>query len=404
MTAAHQAHVRILGPLQVEDGRGPVALGGHKPRTLLAALVVAGGEVVPADRLLAELWGDTPPPGAATALRAYVSRLRGALGPVATLHHRLPGYCLDLGATELDAAVFEQLVGSARSAAGAGDHEQALTDADAALALWRGDVLAEFAEAEFAAVPTARWTELRTGAEEVRAEALLELGRAAEALPELDAVVRRHPSRERPAVARMRALYATGRQADALAAYHELRTRLADDLGVEPAAPARSLYRRILVHDPALATRRRAGNLPRQASSFVGRSREVDRVAAALRAGPLVTLTGVGGAGKSRLAVEVAGRVRDGFPDGVWLCELAALPDGSPVGHAVAAALGIQQRPGRSIEQTVIEYLRPRGPAAPGGQLRARARPRRRAGRRRPGAVPGRRRAGDQPGGAGRRG
>jgi predicted ATPase/DNA-binding SARP family transcriptional activator len=355
-----QVRFRILGPLQVEDADGPVALGGPKPRTLLAVLLVARGEVVPADRLVAALWGDDPPAGALTALRAYVSRLRGILGGAANLRHRAPGYSLSLGTATLDAAEFEQLVGAARAAASAGDHARAVADLDGALALWRGDALAEFADDEFATTEAVRLTELRTTALEERAEALLEQGRAADALPELEALVRRHPSRERPAVALMRALYATGRQADALAAYHELRTRLDDELGVQPAAPARALYQRILVHDPALAAAAPQGNLPRRVSGFVGRDREVAGVRAVLRAGPLVTLTGVGGAGKSRLAVEVAARERARFADGAWLCELAALPDGSPVGDAVAAALGIQQRSGLSIEQTVIEYLRAR--------------------------------------------
>ena len=352
--------VRILGPLQVEDESGPLAVGGPKPRTLLAVLLVAAGGVVPADRLVDALWGDVPPPGATTALRAYASRLRGVLGPAAPLRHRPPGYSLTLDGATLDAAEFEQLVGSARAAAAAGDHARALAELDAALALWRGDALAEFADDDFAAATVARLTELRASALEDRAEALLAVGRTAEAIPELETLVRRHPSRERPAVALMRALYATGRQADALAAYHELRARLDDELGVEPAAPAKALYRRILLHDPALAAAPRQGNLPRRASGFVGRDSEVDRVLAALRAGPLVTLTGVGGAGKSRLAVEVAARDQARFPDGAWLCELAAVPDSSPVGHVVAAALRIQQRSGLSIEQTVTEYLRMR--------------------------------------------
>ncbi|WP_409330577.1 BTAD domain-containing putative transcriptional regulator [Trujillonella humicola] len=360
MTAAGTVQVRILGPLQVEDGRGPVAVGGHKPRTLLAVLLLAGGDLVPTDRLVMALWGDEPPPGAGTALRAYVSRLRGALGAAVDLRFRPPGYCLTLDGASLDADAFERLVTTARAAVTAGDHERALADLDAALALWRGDALAEFAEDDFATATAARLTELRTSAEEDRLDVLLDLGRAAEALPELEAVVRRHPTRERPAVALMRALYATGRQADALAVFHDLRARLDDELGVAPAAAAQALYRRILVHDPALAARPRRGNLPRRASGFVGRRREVERVLAALRDGPLVTLTGVGGAGKTRLAVEVAARDGARFADGASLVELATLPAGNPVGHAVAAVLRVQQRPGLTIEQTVVEYLRAR--------------------------------------------
>jgi len=158
MTGTRQVHFRVLGPLQVEDGSGPVAVGGHKPRTLLAALLVARGEVVPADRLLAAVWGDSPPDGASTALRAYVSRLRGVLGDAAPLRHRPPGYCLSLAAATLDADGFEQRVRTGRAAAAAGDHPRALADLDAALGLWRGDALAEFADEEFAVAEAARLT------------------------------------------------------------------------------------------------------------------------------------------------------------------------------------------------------------------------------------------------------
>jgi len=182
MTVEGPARFRILGPLQVELDGGAVAVGGAKPRTLLAVLLVAGGEVVPADRLVDALWGDAPPPGAATALRAYVSRLRSVLGSAATLEHRPPGYCLSLDAATVDAAAFEQLTVSARAAAAAGDHGRALVDLDAALALWRGDALAEFADYDFAQATAARLTELRTSALEARAEALVAVGRAAEAI------------------------------------------------------------------------------------------------------------------------------------------------------------------------------------------------------------------------------
>ena len=203
-------------------------------------------------------------------------------------------------------------------------------------------------------------TELRTGALEDRALTLLELGRAAEALPGLEALVARHPSRERPAVALMRALYAVGRQADALAAYHDLRARLDDELGVEPADEARALYRRILVHDPALSTAPPKGNLPRRASGLVGRGRgdrARRRCAPGGAAGDPDRRRRAGSPG-SPWRWQPGDRAR--FADGVWLCELAGLPDGSPIDHAVAAALGIQQRSGLSIEQTVIEYLRGR--------------------------------------------
>jgi predicted ATPase len=197
---------------------------------------------------------------------------------------------------------------------------------------------------------------------EERFDALLHLDRDGEVVAELDGLVRRFPVRERLVVQLMRGLYRSGRQSEALAVYRQLRGRLVDELGVEPSEPAQELHRQVLAHDPALGPSRVAtgGNLPRRVTSFVGRDAELARVAAATGCSPLVTLTGVGGVGKSRLALEIADRDRARFPDGVWLCELAPLADTGPVSHAVAAALGVQQRHGLSIEQTVIEYLRAR--------------------------------------------
>jgi len=351
---------RMLGPLTVENDRGPVALGGPKPRALLAALLVEAGRVVSADRLVVALWGESPPPGAVSALRAYASRLRGALGAGQRLRFQAPGYVLSLDGAALDAVVFEQHLGAARRAAAADDHAAALQRLDAGLALWRGDALAEFADLEFAAAEAGRLNELRAGAVEDRLEALVRLGRPADAIPELEALARRHPTRERTTVVLMHALYGSGRAADALAAYHALRQHLADELGVDPGQDAEQAYLQVLAHDPALTTGRPTGNLPRAATELVGRDDDVAGARAALQAAPLVTLTGVGGVGKSSLAIEIAHRERDRFPDGGWLCELASLPDGGPVGHAVAAALSVQQRPLLTIEQTLIEYLRGR--------------------------------------------
>jgi predicted ATPase/DNA-binding SARP family transcriptional activator len=350
---------RILGPLAVENDHGPVVLGGPKPRTLLAALLVEAGHVVSTDRLMITIWGESPSPGAASALRAYASRLRGALGP-GRLRFQAPGYVLSLDGDELDSAGFEDHLAAARKAAATDDHAVALARLDAGLALWRGEALAEFADEEFAAAEAGRLRELRAGAVEDRLETLVRLGRTAEAIPDLDALVSRHPTRERTTVVLMHALYGAGRAADALAAYHALRRRLDDELGVAPGQEAREAYQQVLVQDPALATARPRGNLPRAVTALVGRDADVDGVREALRTAPLVTLTGVGGVGKSSLAIEVARREGERFPDGGWLCELAALPDGGPVGHAVAGALGVQQRRLLTIEHTLTEYLRGR--------------------------------------------
>ncbi|HZG89914.1 MAG TPA: BTAD domain-containing putative transcriptional regulator, partial [Pseudonocardia sp.] len=351
--------VRILGPLEVLVAGAPAALGGAKPRALVAVLAVARGAVVPVDTLVAALWGDLPPPGAVSSLRAYVSRVRRALdGEGGRLRHRGGGYALELDAAELDAAAVEQLLAAARTA----DAERAVALLDEALGRWRGDALAEFADLDPVRAEAARLAELRATAAEDRTDALLRSGRAGEAVADLEVMVAGAPHRERATVLLMRALYATGRQADAMAAYHALRRRLDVELGVPPSEPARALYRRILDQDPALAPPPAPvpGNLPRRATSFVGRDTELAEVRSAVRGGPLVTLTGVGGVGKSRLAEEVAGRERDRFPDGGWLAELAPLAADGPVGHAVAAALRVQQRQGMGIDESLIAYLRPR--------------------------------------------
>ncbi|WP_300008003.1 BTAD domain-containing putative transcriptional regulator [Pseudonocardia sp.] len=354
-------YFRILGPLEVHLGGVPVAVGGAKPRALLAVLLLSRGRVVPVDALAAALWGDAPPPGATSALRAYVSRVRATLeaaGDERRLHFRSGGYVLDVVDDELDAAEAQRLVTAARSA----DPARAVELLDDALGLWRGEALAECDGLDDARAEAARLAELRLGAAEERVDALLDLRRGREVVAELEGMVRAHPHRERPAVQLMAALCAAGRPSDALVAYHELRGRLDEELGVAPSAPAQALFRRILDRDPALdpAVPPAPGNLPRRATSFVGRAAELSGVVAALRAAPLVTLTGFGGVGKSRLALEVAGRDREPFPDGVWLCELAPLPEGGPVGHAVAAALRVQQRHGTDIDGSVVEYLRTR--------------------------------------------
>ncbi|WP_019874871.1 BTAD domain-containing putative transcriptional regulator [Sporichthya polymorpha] len=345
---------RVLGPLDLLMDGQVVGVGGPKPRALITALLLRRGTVVPTDALADAVWGDEVPPGAASALRAHVSRIRGVLDDASRLDFRAGGYVLCVEEGEYDVAEAERVIAAARTA----EPADALELYDRALALWRGDALAEFADRDFAEAEAARLAELRRTAEEERVDALLALGRGSEAVADLEATVRRFPNRERPAVQLMQALYAAGRQSDALAAFHALRERLDEEMGVEPSEPARSLYLRILEQDPALTPARPApGNLPRRATSFIGRGAEVEAVREALAKAPLVTITGPGGVGKSRLALQAAARDRDAAPDGVWLCELAPLSDGSPIGHAVAAALGIRQRAGLSIEERVVEYL-----------------------------------------------
>ena len=353
---------QILGPLVVESDAG-----NRQPRRTRSrgpcsrSCSSHRGTVVSDDRLVDAVWAGRPPRGAISALRAYVSRLRTALGAGDDrLRHQLPGYRLTVSDDELDAAEFERDLVAARAATAAGDHRQALRLLDLGLGRWRGDALAEFADLDAAVAEAARLDGLRLAAAEERVDALLQLGRHPEAVTAAEQLAHRYPTREQTVLRLMRARYAGGRQADALAAYHQLRQHLDDELGVVPSPPAQALYQQILGHDPALLATAPGGNLPRRATGFVGRGREIDAVAAALTDAPLVTLTGVGGVGKSRLAVEVARRVRDRFPGGAWLCELAPLGPGGPVADALAATLQVQQRHGLTIEQTVVSYLRSR--------------------------------------------
>jgi DNA-binding SARP family transcriptional activator len=249
--------VRLLGPVEARRGGAPLALGGGRQRALLAALALRRGQVVSTDRLIDELWGEQPPETAATALHGLVSQLRRALeldrAHPTVVVTRPPGYVLALEPDDVDAERFERLaaVGAERLESGQPDEaRRALADA---LALWAGPALAGV-EQPFARAEAHRLDELRLHAQEERIEADLGLGHAAAVVPELEALIEREPLRERPRAQLMRALYASGRQAEALDAYRDARARLHDELGIEPGPELRDLERRILSQDPALAS------------------------------------------------------------------------------------------------------------------------------------------------------
>jgi DNA-binding SARP family transcriptional activator len=239
--------LRVLGTLELV---GAVPLRATKPRRLLAALLVPANTVVSVDRLTDVLWGDAPPEHVDAALHQVVSRLRAALrGSGIELLTSSPGYALRVQRDELDATVFEDTLARARVADPAG--RAALLDE--ALALWHGPAYAEFVDDDFARAEAGRLEELRLLAREERAEAALLLDRPDEAVERLDDLVAAHPLRERPHGQLMRALYRTGRQADALAVYRDHQTRLRDELGLEPSPALRALHGEILRHDPSLS-------------------------------------------------------------------------------------------------------------------------------------------------------
>ena len=336
----------ILGPLEVRNGPAAVRVPGAKERALLADLVVNTGQVVSADRLVEDLWGEDPPGNPANTLQGRVSALRRALGPAGSglVVTRPPGYVLEAGPEQVDAARFERLVAEAL-VLGPSEGPRAAGLLEAALGLWRGRALAEFADRPWAQAEAARLEELRLAAREALAELALAAGGHAGLVGELEGLVAEHPTRERLRGQLMVALYRSGRQADALSLYQQTREVLAEELGIDPSPELQRLHQAILVQDPALEAatphQQSRHNLPERLTSLVGRSEELREVAKLVEQHRLVTVTGPGGAGKTSLALELARRLVAGYPDGVWLVELAALRDRALLGEAVAATLGL---------------------------------------------------------------
>ncbi|MFD4293536.1 BTAD domain-containing putative transcriptional regulator [Rhodococcus sp. NPDC058532] len=346
----------VLGPLRVEAARGePIAITEPKVRTLLAALLVRPGRPVSTDRLIEALWGDEPPASAPNTLQAKVSLLRRAFGEAEpggreSVALEASGYLLRVDGDAVDAAQFDRLTTLARTAP---DPRERIALLDQALGLWRGPAFADHADRPFARGVAARLDEARLTALEDRAEARLELGEHATLVAELADLVDRNPLRNRLRGAHMRALSRAGRQPEALASFARLRALLAEDLGLDPDPELVALHTAILRGDPSVLRAHASGppprgNLPVPVAALVGRAPAVAGIRAALDDSRLVTLTGPGGVGKTRLAVEVARQLRDSSPDGTWLVELAALtpaPESgtSIIADAALAALGIRE-------------------------------------------------------------
>jgi predicted ATPase/DNA-binding SARP family transcriptional activator len=254
---------RVLGPLEVRDGNESLPLAGAKQRALLALLLVHANHVLSRDRLIDELWGEHPPDTAVQSVQVYVSRLRKLLPPD-TLLTRPPGYLLEVEPDELDLWRFERLLAEGREAHAQGDPERASALLHDALVLWRGPALAEFAFEPFAQAEIGRLEDLRLVAVEERIEADLALGQHAELIGELEAVIAENPHRERLRGQLMVALYRSGRQGEALAAYQHARSALVDELGVEPSGQLRQLEKQILNQDPRLAARPQPAASPRK--------------------------------------------------------------------------------------------------------------------------------------------
>jgi len=330
----------MLGALEVRAASGEVlGVGGARLRALLIMLALHPGQLVPASQLIDGLWADQAPAGATNALQALVSRLRRAL-PDAVIESRPAGYQLNLDPEATDIVRFEELAAAGRAELRE-DPVAAAATLRRALGLWRGPALAEVAETEFGRVVIARLDELRLLATENRIDADLRTGVTAPLVAELEGLVIAHPMREPLAGLLMRALCASGRRGAALEVYEQTRERLAEQLGVDPSAELAALHLEILRDEPVLNYRT---NLRAELTSFIGRDAELAHVAALLRAHRLITLTGPGGAGKTRLAVEAARAELNTMPGGVWLVELAPVNDPAEVPSAMLAALGLREQ------------------------------------------------------------
>ena len=349
---------RLLGPLEASVDGVPVRLGAPKQQSLLALLLLEANTTVSRDHAIAWLWGERPPPRAVNALQVYVHGLRRALGRDRIVS-RGTGYALDAAAEEIDLARFERFVESARAELAAGDPGAATGLLDEALALWRGAPLGGLALDGAAAAASGRLEESRLHAIELRIEARLALGSDTELIGELDALVREHPFRERLHGLLLLSLYRAGRQAEALDRYQAARKTLADELGLEPSPGLRELQRAILRQDPSLrlGVRSRQLRLPEPRAATVGRHLEIAAICAELRRPEvgLVTLTGPGGVGKTRLALEAAAVLAAELGDGALFVDLAGTSEAAQVAATIAAEVGAIEGAERTIEELLAE-------------------------------------------------
>ncbi|MDT7611437.1 MAG: hypothetical protein QOD82_3487 [Pseudonocardiales bacterium] len=360
---------RLLGPVCAVDATGAaVALGSPRQRALLAGLLVAERAPISVARLIELLWDRYPPPTAATMVHTAISGLRNALEPdrrsgdAGLLVTRDGGYVLQVSPDAIDAVRFERLLGEGRRAAAAPERAHRLLVE--ALDLWTGPALTGVEQA-FARDEADRLDGLREQCAELKAEADLQLGLHHEVASELETLVSQHPLRESLSRLLMVALYRCGRQSEALAAYAHLRRSLVTELGVDPEPETHRLELAMLRQSseldrettPTTRSGRSHAMLPAPISEFVGRDQEQAEVATLLARQRLITLIGPGGAGKTRLAVEVAQRFTDRHVTGAFFIDLTPLAAGARIEETVAAALDVRAEPGQELGRTIAAAL-----------------------------------------------
>lgn len=340
--------VRLLGPVDAIDGGGLIDLGGRKQRTLVALLAAHDHQRVSIDRCIDALWGDSPPGAAAHSLQTYVSNLRRLIDPDRSglLESGGDGYRLLI---ETDVERFESAITS--------DEQDAITLVEA-LDLWRGRPLGDVADDEWARGFVARWEQLRIQAIGDLARSRLAAGDAEAVVLNMERAVADHPYHETFWAHYMTALYQTGRQTEALRAFTRLRTVLGEELGIEPSKALNALEERILLHDPSLSRPvTTPNNLPAEMSSLVGRTAHIAEVLDLLEESRLVTLTGSGGVGKTRLGIAAARSALPAYPEGVWFIDLSRLEHGQLVLPAIAATLGVEPPALRPLEDALTEAI-----------------------------------------------
>ncbi|MFF4156751.1 BTAD domain-containing putative transcriptional regulator [Streptomyces sp. NPDC001678] len=317
----------LLGPVEVREGGTTLDAGGPKPRTVLAALLLAGGHVVSDTTLSEMLWGGNPPATSPTQIQTYVSRLRRLLGEETPIVRRRPGYLMRVPPGLLDLTEFERLAAEGRGQLAAERFHEARETLTAALALWRGPAMSGVTE-HLIHLEGPRLEELRLAVTLDRVDADLALGRHAEIISELTGLVAQYPLREQLYARLMTALRLCGRQAEALRLYHRCRRTLVAELGVDPGDELRALHQRILLdtRQPARRDPAPPAQLPPALADFAGREPETARITEVLRPGdgprPVCVITGMAGIGKTALAVHAAHGLAPQYPDGQLYADL----------------------------------------------------------------------------------